>query len=206
MNYAELSQAISDFLQDDETSFQGNIDLFIRLGERRIYTTLKLPAARENVTGTTTSGNRFLSLPSDTLSVLSLQITGGSGVTVLVQKDMDFIREAYPDPTSTGTPVLYGIYDEDTALLGPTPDAAYTIEMSYHRVPDSIVTASTTWLGDNFDRLLLYASLAEGYTYMKGDEDLIATYERGYREELEKASVVLRGGAYAGDEYRQGAS
>lgn len=206
MNYTELSQAITDFLQDDETSFQNNKDLFIRLGEKRVFATLKLPMVRENATASTTADNRFLSIPTNVLSVLSLQLTSGTSVTSLLQKDMDFIREAYPNPSSTGVPAVYAVYDADSLLLGPTPAAAYVVEMAYHKMPTSIVDAATTWLGDNLDRLLLYAVLVEGYTYMKGDADLLQVYENGFREELEKASAIVSRGAYNGGEYRMGAA
>jgi len=206
MNYTELAQAVTDYLQDKETSFADNRDLFIRLGERRIYTLLKLPSARANSTGNMTASNRFLSLPSDVLAVLSMQVTDGTTVINLLQKDMEYVREAYPNAATEGTPAVYSIYDQDTALIGPTPDDAYVVEMTYHTTPTSIVdTGTTTWLGDNFDRLLLFAALVEGYTYMKGDEDLQKLYEQNYREEAEKASVVLMRGAYGGDEYRRGA-
>ena len=204
MNYTELSAAITEFLENDETTFVSNIPTFVRLAEKRVFVALKLPAQRRNVTGMMTADNRFLTLPSNTLKVLSLQFTNSGSVAVVDKKDPTFIREAYPDPTETGAPTYYAVYDEDSLLLGPTPDANYATELQYDGLPDSIVDVATTWVGNNLDRLLLYACLVEGYTFMKGDADVLATYEGAFREELEKAALKVQSGAYRQDEYRAG--
>ena len=203
MNYSELSAAIREWLENEETAFVAEIDRFIRLGERRIYTFLKLPEVRKNREGNATADNRYLSIDPDVIRVLALHVVNGSGeYTGLLLKDEGFIREAYPDPTATGEPRYYSVFDHNTLLLGPTPDSNYTMEITYHGVPNSIVDAGTTWLGDNFEQLLLYACLAEGYIFMKGEPDLIAKYEERYQAEVKNVGLVAVRAAYMSDEVR----
>lgn len=201
MNYATLFDTIQGYVENDfpdttvnDSSGSGTssftskeqIDTFIRQAEQRIYNSVQILALRKNVTGTTTSGNKYLSTPSDWLANFSLAVidpvTGG--YEYLLNKDVNFIREAFPYPATTGKPTHYAYFDEDSYILGPTPDATYTMELHYFYYPASIVDAGTSWVGDNFDSVLLYGSLLEAYTYMKGEQDVIANYTARYNESL----------------------
>lgn len=193
MNYSQLSTAIQDYTQNYETEFVNNIPVFVEQAEQRIYNSVQLPALRKNVTGNCTSGNKYLACPDDFLAPYSLAVI--DPVTgeyyYLLNKDVNYIRQAYPVPTSTGVPKNYAIFgsrianpDELAFILGPTPNAAYAAELHYYYYPETIVTATTSWLGDNFDSVLLYGSLVEAYTFMKGEQDLIALYNQKYTEAL----------------------
>jgi hypothetical protein len=186
MNYTQLSQSIQDYCQSTETSFVANIPNFVQLAEERIYNSVQIPAIRKNVTGTMTNTFPYFQLPSDWLSTFSLAvidpITGE--YEYLLNKDVNYIRAAYPPPNSTGKPKYYAIWDDATMILGPTPDQAYTAELHYYYYPASIVNVNTSWLGDNFESVLLYGSLREAYTYLKGEQDMMAYYEQKYQEAL----------------------
>jgi hypothetical protein len=224
MNYSELSAAICTYtennfpaitLADGSTvSSTAQINRFIQQAEQRIYNSVQFPSLRKNVTGTITANNKYLSCPDDFLSSYSLAIFSGSGAyTFLLNKDVNFMREAYPTPTDTGTPKYYALFgptvsgstisNELSFILGPTPDATYSAELHYYYFPQSIVTANTTWLGDNFDTVLLYGSLVEAYTYMKGESDLVALYDAKYKEALALAKR-LGDGLERSDAYRSG--
>jgi hypothetical protein len=215
MNYAALVVAISDYT---ENTFQTvDVNLFITQAEQRIYNSVQFPSLRKNVTGALTSGNKYLSCPDDFLSPYSLAIypSGGGDYTFLLNKDVNFIREAYPNPTSTGTPKYYALFgptvsgstisNELTFILGPTPDTTYSAELHYYYYPESITVASSgqTWLGDNFDTVLLYASLVEAYTYMKGEQDMMQLYNQKFMEALALAKR-LGDGLERSDSYRSG--
>jgi hypothetical protein len=228
MNYSELVSAIQTYtennfptitLADSSTvSSTAQINRFIQQAEQRIYNTVQFPSLRKNVTGTITANNKYLSCPDDFLSSYSLAIFSGSGsYTFLLNKDVNFMREAYPTPTDTGTPKYYALFGPTVAssvisnelsfILGPTPDATYSAELHYYYFPESITTAGTTWLGDNFDTVLLYGSLIEAYTFMKGESDMIALYEGKYKEALGLAKRLgdglERSDAYRSGQYRQ---
>lgn len=211
MNYSQLSQAIQDYCQSTETSFVANIPTFVRQAEQRIYNTIQFPSLRKNVTGTTTSGNKYLACPDDFLSVYSLAVIKGDGsYEYLLNKDVNFIRESYPSPTDTGLPAYYALFGprsdqatELTFLLGPTPNSNYSVELHYFFYPASIVTNGTSWLGDNFDSVLLYGSLVEAYTYLKGDPELMTQYENKYKEAILLAKR-LGDGLERQDAYRSG--
>jgi len=180
---------------------------------------VQFPSLRKNVTGAITASNKYLSCPDDFLAPYSLAIFpyGGGDYTFLLNKDVNFIREAYPSPTSTGTPKYYALFGPTVAgttisnelsfILGPTPDTAYSAELHYYYYPESITTASTTWLGDNFDTVLLYGALVEAYTFMKGEPDLVALYDGKYKEALILAKRLGDGmerqDAYRSGQYRQ---
>jgi hypothetical protein len=183
MNYAELVAEIESYTENQfETT---DIDTFIEQAEQRIYNSVQLPALRKNVTGNVTASNKYLSAPTDWLATFSIAVIDAAGnYTYLLDKDVNFIRSAYPQPTDTGLPVYYSLFDQNTFLLGPTPDASYSMELHYYYYPASIVTAGTTWLGDNFDSTLLYGSLLEAYTYMKGEPDVIANYQKRYDDAM----------------------
>jgi hypothetical protein len=186
MNYAQLSQAIQDYCQSTETSFVANIPTFVQLAEERIYNSVQIPAIRKNATGTMTNTFPYFQLPSDWLSTFSLAVidpTTGE-YEYLLNKDVNYIRAAYPPPNSTGKPKYYAIWDDNTMILGPTPDQAYTAELHYYYYPASIVNVNTTWLGDNFETVLLYGALREAYTYLKGEQDMMQYYEQKYQESL----------------------
>ena len=186
MNYSQLSTLIQDYCESTEQSFVANIPTFVQLAEERIYNSVQIPAIRKNVTGTMTQNFQYFQLPSDWLSTFSLAvidpITGE--YEYLLNKDVNYIRQAYPPPNSTGKPAYYAIWDDNTMILGPTPDQAYSAELHYYYYPASIVNVNTTWLGDNFESVLLYGSLREAYTYLKGEQDMMQYYEQKYQEAL----------------------
>ena len=218
MTYDELVTAITDYTEN--TFPTGDMDTFIQQAEQRIYNTVQFPSLRKNVTGTITANNKYLSAPNDFLSTFSLavisDVTGGDVNTgtyeYLLNKDVNFIRQAYPTPNDTGTPKYYALFgpnsvepNELSFILGPTPDATYKVELHYYFYPESITTAATgrTWLGDNFDSVLLYGSLVEAITYMKGEADMVALYDGKYKEALGLAKR-LGDGLERGDAYRDG--
>jgi hypothetical protein len=202
MNYSELVSAIQDYTEN--TFSAADINIFIKQAEQRIYNTVQLPALRKNVTGNTTASNKYLAAPSDWLATFSMAIVSASGsYSYLLNKDVNFIREAYPAPTDTGAPEYYALFDQNTFILGPTPNSSYTVELHYFYYPESIVTANTTWLGNNFDSALLYGSLLEAYTYMKGESDMVALYKQRYDEALALLKQ-LGDGKDRQDAYRSG--
>jgi hypothetical protein len=186
VNYTQLSTLIQDYCESTEQSFVANIPTFVQLAEERIYNSVQLPAIRKNVTGTMTADFQYFSLPSDWLSTFSLAVLDPvtNEYEYLLNKDVNYIRAAYPFPASKGKPKYYAIWDNDTMILGPTPDVAYTAELHYYYYPTSIVNAQTSWLGDNFETVLLYGSLREAYTYLKGEADMMQYYEQKYQESL----------------------
>jgi hypothetical protein len=218
MNYTALSEAIKDYTENRETSFVANIPVFVQQAEQRIYNTIQFPSLRKNVTGIISSQNRYLSCPDDFLAVYSIAVIDGTGAyNYLIDKDVNYIRQAYPSPASFGVPKYYALFGPTTTgvtitnelsfILGPTPDAAYNVELHYFYYPTSIVTASTTWLGDNFDSVLLYGALVEAYTYMKGDVELLKAYDAKYKEALALAKRLGDGmerqDAFRSGQYRQ---
>ena len=204
MNYTQLVQAIKDYTESTETSFVSHIDEFIKQAERKIYNEVQLPYLRKNVTGNATSGNKYVQTPSDFLAVYSMSIIDGSSDQhFLLNKDVNFIREAYANASTQAQPKYYALFDHNTFILGPTPDSAYNIELHYYYYPTSIVTASTTWLGDNYEQALLYACLVQAYTYLKGDPDLMANYQKQYQENIVQLKM-LGDGKDRRDAYRSG--
>ena len=211
MNYAALSAAIQDYTQNYETEFVANIPVFVKQAEQRIYNTVQFPSLRKNVTGNVTPNNKYLSCPIDFLSVYSMAVVDATGAyEYLLNKDVNFIRQAYPTPTDTGMPKYYALFGptfsastELSFILGPTPNINYQVELHYFFYPESIVTANTTWLGDNFDTVLLYGSLVEAYTFMKGETDMMALYDGKYKEALMQARR-LGDGLERSDAYRSG--
>ena len=184
MNYTTLTELIKRYCENEETTFVANIPTFVRLAEQRIYNTVLLPVLRRNKTGGLTAGNRFMTLPDDWLATYSIAVI--SPVTgehyFLDVKDVEFIREAFPVAATIGMPKYYALFDQNTLILGPTPDQGYQVQLHYFYYPPSIVDAGTTWLGDNVDNVLLYGALREAYLYMKGEKDLIDNYEQKYQE------------------------
>jgi len=212
MNYAALSAAIQAYTENTEADFVANIPVFVTQAEQRIYNSVQFPSIRKNVTGSMTTSNKYLQCPTDFLAVYSLAVINASGeYEYLLNKDVNFIRQAYPQPTDTGIPKYYALFGprsdnaaELTFILGPTPDAGYSSELHYYFYPPSISVAPfTSWLGDNFDTVLLYASLVEAYTYMKGEQDMMALYNQKFMEALALAKR-LGDGMERQDAYRSG--
>ena len=209
MNYADLVTAVNDYCENNFPTVDMN--RMIEQAEQKIYNSVQLPSLRKNVTGQTSPANKYLACPNDFLSTFSLAVIDATGeYHYLLNKDVNFIREAFPTPTDTGLPYCYALFGpqytypkELTFLLGPTPDAVYTMELHYFFYPESIVTANTTWLGDNFDTALLNATLMEAITYMKGEQDMVALYKQRYDEAM--ALLKQLGDAKEkGDSYRDG--
>jgi hypothetical protein len=225
MTYAELYANIQAYLENTfpdtylasgaTVSTTTQINTFIKQAEQRIYNTVQFPSLRRNVTGITTANNKYLACPSDFLAVYSMAVIDATGsYEYLLNKDVNFIRQAYPQPTDTDIPKYYALFGpsysdskELAFILGPTPNTQYSVELHYFFYPESIVTAGATWLGDNFDSVLLYGSLVEGYIFMKGEPDLIAGYEAKYKEALALAKRLGDGmerqDAYRSGQYRQ---
>ena len=221
MNYAQLTATIEDYTENTFTATE--LATFVQNAEQRIYNSIQFPALRKNSLGTLTSGNKYLSAPSDFLSVFSLAVVDGSGnYYYLLDKDVNFIRESYPNSTTaTGIPQYYAIFGPTTTsvppvtptnelsfILGPTPNSNYTVELHYFYYPVSMSDtvnnpSGTSWLGDNFDSVLLYGSLLEAYVFMKGEPDLMAKYQQRYDEALAMAKQ-LGDGKNRQDAYRNG--
>jgi hypothetical protein len=209
MNYTELKTAVEDYT---ENSFSAtDFATMTKLAEQRIYNAVQLPALRRNVTGTLTTGNQYLSAPTDFLSVFSLAVIDGSGnYEYLLDKDVNFIRSAFPNPSTTGTPKYYAIFgprsddaDELTFILGPTPSVGLTAELHYFYYPESIVTSNTSWLGDNFDSVLFNAVMVEAARFMKEEPDLVAEMDKQYVQSLTLLKN-LGDGKNRQDAYRSG--
>lgn len=202
MNYTELKVNIEDICEQTFTADQ--LAMFTEQAEQKIYNTVQIPALRKNQTGTLATGNKYLVYPTDFLYSFSLAYVDGSGnYTYLLNKDVNFIREAYPGPTDTGAPKHYGVFDDTAFIIGPTPNSNYAVELHYGYYPESIVTAGTTWLGEEFDSALLNGALVEAIRFQKGEPDMVALYEKMYVQ----AIALLRNlgdGKMREDMYRSG--
>jgi hypothetical protein len=204
MNYTELVAAIKSYTENEYPTV--DVNLFIDQAEQRIFNSVQIPDLRKNVTGTMAIGNKYLNVPSDWLATFSLAaIDTDNTYTYLLNKDVNFIRESYPDTDSTywKKPEYYAVFDDTTFILGATPDAAYGAELHYYYYPQSIVVANTSWLGDNFDSVLLYGSLLEAATYLKADAETIMNYSNRYKEAMELITN-LGEGKNRRDAYRSG--
>ena len=203
--YTTLKSAIQDYLETTETTFVNNLGVIVSQAEDRILKTVQLPDFRKSTTGAMTSGNSYLSTPSDFLSPYSLALNN-SGYEYLIFKDVNFIREAYPVAATTGVPKYYGLFNETSFILGPTPGSGYSVELHYFYKPESITTASagTSWLGTNAESALLNASLVEAYTFLKGEPDLLQLYEGRYQEAIAQLQKLGEGFSTT-DSYRSGA-
>jgi len=201
MNYTQLFETIKSYVENDfpdlgwtdedgtgTVTMTGTeqINTFIQQAEQRVYNTVQLPAFRKNVLGNVTTGNKYLATPPDWLATFSLAVIHPvtEEQTFLLNKDVEYIRECYPPPDVLDTPQYYAIFDSNTFILGPTPDADYDMELHYFAYPTSIVSAGTSWLGNNFDEVLLYGTLIEAYTFMKGEPDVIQNYQKRYDEAI----------------------
>lgn len=200
--YATLVQAIKDFTQYDETTFNANIDTFIQNAEERLLYAVDLEVFRKNQTGTLTASNKYLAVPSDYLAPFSLSVTVNGVTNFLLMKDVEYLQE-YNPAGSTGTPKYYALFDVDNFLLAPVPASGYSVELHYYYRPASIVTAGTTWLGDNAQQALLYGCLVEAYTFMKGEPDLLNLYNQRFNESLARLKNYGEGRENE-DAYRDG--
>jgi hypothetical protein len=193
MNYTELVQAITDMSTDnDDATFVANVPIFIGNAEKRIFQAVRIPAFRKNSVSFCQANNRYLTTPPDYLAPWELAVVNTEYSYPLL-KDVSFIRAAYPDPTYTGVPKYYAVFDENTFLLGPTPSSAYQVELHYFYYPESIVTATTTWLGTNFPNLLLYASMVEAAAFMKSEEDIVKLYAEQYAVNMKLLQDYAKG-------------
>ena len=210
MTYTELVVLVSDYCENTFPTV--DMDTFIKQAEQRIYNTVQLANLRKNVTGTITANNKYLSCPDDFLSAYSLALypVGGGDYLYLLNKDVNFMREAYPNPATTGKPKHYAIFGPQSAnvnelsfIIGPTPSITYNAELHYYYFPESIVTAGQTWLGDNFDSALLYGTMCEAVTYMKGEPDMVKLYQDRYVQAIALLKN-LGDGKQRGDAFRDG--
>lgn len=209
MDYATLCQNIQDICENTFTADE--LAMFTEQAEQKIYNTVQLAALRKNMTGSLAVGNKYVSAPADFLSVYSFAVIAADGTyTYMLNKDVNFIREAYPTPTSVGLPKYYAIFGpnsnteaELSFIVGPTPGSAYSVELHYFYYPESIVTAGTSWLGDNFDSALLNGTLVEAIRFMKGEPDMVALYEKLYLQAI-MLLKTLGDGKERQDAYRSG--
>lgn len=206
MDYATLCANIQDICENTFTA--GQLAMFTEQAEQKIYNTVQIPALRKNVTGTFTVNNKYLSTPTDFLWTYSLAVIDAAGTyQYLINKDVNFIREAYPLPAGTGLPKHYAYFDDNTFIVGPTPDASYATELHYGYYPESIVTANTTWLGDEFDSALLNGALVEAIRFMKGEPDMVQLYQTLYVQAIGLLKNLgdgkLRQDAYRSGQFRE---
>jgi|TARA_R100000697_G_scaffold66502_1_gene79174 hypothetical protein len=200
-----LKQSIQDWTENDETTFVGELDFFIKNAEERIFKSVDLDYFIKNVTGVMTSGNKFLQKPSDFLASNSLSYVKNSENIFLLHKDVNFIQEYTANPATTGSPIYYAQFDVNNFILAPTPDSNYSVEIHYYYRPASLTTddSGTTWISTNAPDALLYACLIEAYTFMKGENDLIQLYNSRYAEAISRLKTFAEGRNYS-DEYRDG--
>ena len=212
MNYTQLTAAIKGYCENDFPNTVGSftsadqIATFVEIAEQRVYNMVQLPALRKNMTGNVTAGNKYLACPSDWLATFSLAVINSNNEYLyLLNKDVNFIRESYPDTDAAfyGEPKYYAQFDQNTFILGPTPDANYAVELHFFYYPQSIVTAGTSWLGDNFDSVLLYGALLEAAAFMKSDADVVGFYKQRYDEAMNELKQ-LGDGKNRQDAYRSG--
>tara|TARA_R110000751_G_scaffold161692_2_gene268248 strand:+ start:6490 stop:7116 length:627 start_codon:yes stop_codon:yes gene_type:complete len=201
VNYTELKTNIADICE--QTFTNDELALFTEQAEQKIYSSVQIPALRKNQTGSLTLGNEYLTMPSDMLFVYSLAIVNSNDYVYLLNKDVNFMREAYPNPATTGAPVHYALFDQTSLIVGPTPDANYSSEIHFGYYPESIVTAGTTWLGTEFDSALLNGALMEAIRFQKGEAEMFTMYEKFYIQSM----VLLKNlgeGKLREDTYRSG--
>jgi len=194
MNYATLVTLLQDYTQNSSSEFVAAIPEIVKLAEDRIYQSVQIPALKRNATSNFVSGNKYLAAPTDFLAAYSMASKSATGVySYLLEKEVGYINEAFPDPSYTGVPRYYALFNDATFVVSPTPDDFYEVELHYFYEPPSIVEAGNSWLGDNTESVLFYGCLSEAYTYMKGDADLTALYRARYDEALGRLKVLGEG-------------
>jgi hypothetical protein len=200
-----FTASVQEWTQNDESTFVAEIPFFIKNAEERIFKTVDLDYFRKNVTGSATSGNKFLEKPSDYMATFSLSLINSGANVFLLQKDVNFLQEYHPDPTVTGTPKYYAQFDVSTFILAPTPNADFTAELHYYYRPASLTTdnSGSTWISTNAPDALLYGTLVEAYTFMKGEKDLLDLYNGRYLESIARLKNYAEGRNYS-DSFREG--
>ena len=184
MNYAQLSTALQDYMQNYSSEFVAEIPTIVKVTEDRIYNSVQIPYLKKNATSTLAASNKYLETPADFLATYSIAVIVNSNYNYLLEREVGFMGEAFPNPNTTGVPRFYALFNDDTFLLAPTPNSSYQVELHYYYQPPSIVDTSTSWLGDNMENVLLYGCLTEAYSYMKGDPDLMKMYNDRFIEAL----------------------
>lgn len=194
MNYTTLVALLQDYTQNSSTEFVAAIPEIVKLAEDRIYQSVQIPALKRNATSNFVLNNKYLASPTDFLAAYSMAVKSATGVySYLLEKEVGYINEAFPDPSATGVPRFYALFNDATFVVSPTPDDFYEVELHYFYEPPSIVDAGNSWLGDNTESVLFYGCLVEAYTYMKGDADLQALYRQRYDEALGRLKVLGEG-------------
>lgn len=194
MNYATLVTLLQDYTQNSSSEFVASIPEIVNLAEDRIYQSVQIPVLKKNSTSNLLANNKYLATPNDFLAVYSLAVKSSTGVfSYLLEKEVGFINEVFPNPATTGVPRYYALFNANTFVLSPTPSSGFAVELHYFYEPESIVTAGNSWLGDNTESVLFYGCLVEAYTYMKGDADLVALYRSRYDEALARLKVLGEG-------------
>ena len=194
MNYATLVALLQDYTQNSSSEFVSAIPEIVKLAEDRIYQSVQIPALKRNATSNFVSGDKYLASPTDFLAAYSMAVKSATGVySYMLEKEVGYINEAFPDPSATGVPRFYALFNDATFVVSPTPDDFYEVELHYFYEPPSIVDAGNSWLGDNTESVLFYGCLVEAYTYMKGDADLQALYRQRYDEALGRLKVLGEG-------------
>lgn len=193
MNYAQLSTALQDYMQNYSSEFVAEIPTIVKVAEDRIYNSVQIPYLKKNATSTLAASNKYLETPTDFLATYSIAVIVNSNYNYLLEREVGFMGEAFPNPNTTGVPRFYALFNDDTFLLAPAPDSSYQVELHYYYQPPSIVDTSTSWLGDNMENVLLYGCLTEAYSYMKGDPDLMKMYNDRFIEALMRLKILGEG-------------
>lgn len=196
MNYGELKQLVKDYLEVDETTFNNNIATFVRLAEETVYRAVQLPKLRKTTTLSTADGVRTVDTPADFLSAYSIAVISSGEYSYLSQKEPNFLSEVYPTVSGEGTPRFYAVFDEDTLVLGPTPNAVYSLELNYFYKPASLsdgADGDSTWLSENAETALLFATVIHGYIFLKGDQDVIAMYQKSLEQSVADLKIIYEG-------------
>ena len=201
-----LTASVQEWTQNDESTFVAEIPFFIKNAEERIFKVVDLEYFRKNATGVMTSGNNFLQKPSDWLANFSLSFVNSSSENVfLLQKDVNYLQEFHPNPSSTGTPRFYASFDVNNFIVAPTPNSNFTVEVHYYYRPASLTTddSGSTWISTNAPDALLYATLIEAYTFMKGENDLLQLYTARFTEAISRLKIYAEAKENT-DAYREG--
>lgn len=195
MNYGTLKEIVKDYLEVDETTFNDNISQFVENMEDDVYGKVQITDLRKNSTTTLTPSTPYVQTPSDYLSPYSLAVIDSGSYSFLLPKDVNFMREAFPSATTTGLPRFYSHFDDDTFIIAPTPDAAYSLELHYYHRPASLSTSdtTTTWLSENAENVVVFGTILQGYIFLKGDQDVINQYQKRYDEAISNLLVVHEG-------------
>ena len=204
--FAELKTAIQDYTENSETTFVNNLSLFIKNAEQRIHESVQLEFFRRNVTTNMTIGQRFVAMPNDYLASYSMSITNAGSKIFLDNKDVNYLEDFTPNSSTTRTPRYYAAFSSSDFIVAPTPDAAYQVELHYFYRPTSLTAGAdsgTTWLSSNAPFAMLYGSLIEAYTFMKGEADILQNYDQKFMQALSRLKD-LGEAKQTGDAYREG--